>query len=97
MNAAGHSKSDMSQEYTLVDLSAQERVIRAFQAEFWALSPRFKRLLKTPKIRQNKTICMKLYVKICWEKPVNSLEELGLNGGLEKIRTFDLFRVKEAL
>ena len=40
---------------------------------------------------------MKLYVKICWEKPVNSLEELGLNGGLEKIRTFDLFRVKEAL
>ncbi len=25
------------------------------------------------------------------------LNDFGLNGGLEKIRTFDLFRVKEAL
>jgi len=31
MNAAGHAKADMSQEYTLVDLSAQEKAVREFQ------------------------------------------------------------------
>jgi hypothetical protein len=38
MNAAGRSKSDMSQEYTLVDLGAQERAVRAFQSRIlgWA-------------------------------------------------------------
>jgi integrase len=31
MNAAGHTKADMSQEYTLTDLSEQERAVRAHQ------------------------------------------------------------------
>jgi hypothetical protein len=31
MNPAGHCKSDMSQEHTLIDLSAQEHAVRLFR------------------------------------------------------------------
>jgi integrase len=37
MNAAGHTKADMSQEYTLTDLREQERAIRSFQERILTL------------------------------------------------------------
>ena len=97
MNAAGHSKSDMNQEYTLVDLSAQERAVRTFQA----------RILNgpiSPAPDQNGASNGPEWAKFPENLPAevpeeirNLLKELSLNGGLEKTRTSDLFRVKEAL
>ena len=95
MNAAGHSKSDMNQEYTLVDLSAQERAVRAFQD----------RILSKP--QESKTADSSAVNGPEWAKFLSEphpeipdeirklLKELSLNGGLEMTRTSDLFRVKE--
>jgi len=97
MNAAGHSKSDMNQEYTLVDLSAQERAVRVFQD----------RILSTPtkaaadqNSASNGPEWAKFHENLPAEIPEevrNLLKQLSLNGGLEMTRTSDLFRVKEAL
>ena len=97
MNAAGHSKSDMNQEYTLVDLSAQERAVRIFQD----------RILSTPAkpaADQNSASNGPEWAKFPENLPAgipeeirNLLKELSLSGGLEMTRTSDLFRVKEAL
>jgi integrase len=53
MNAAGHAKSDMSQEYTLVDLSAQERAVRTFQQRILNTSSATPDLSKTTAMGQN--------------------------------------------
>ena len=97
MNAGGHSKADMSLEYTLSDLGEQERAIRAFQARILASadSPE-----PSQSVTSNKTEQDKLFEALSPEVPDEIrklLQGLSLNGGLEKTRTSDLFRVKEAL
>ena len=97
MNAAGHSKSDMNQEYTLVDLSAQERAVRTFQARILngPISP-----APDQNGASNGPEWAKFLNELQPEVPDeirNLLKVLSLNGGLEKTRTSDLFRVKEAL
>ena len=97
MNAAGHSKSDMSQEYTLVDLSAQERAINAFQDRILNKSGQ---PLADTSGASNGPEWAKFMSELNPEVPEeirNLLNGLSLNGGLEKTRTSDLFRVKEAL
>jgi hypothetical protein len=97
MNAAGHSKSDMSQEYTLVDLSAQERAINAFQDRI-LIKPEAS--TDVPNGASNGPEWAKFMAELHPDVPEeirNLLKGFSLNGGLEKTRTSDLFRVKEAL
>jgi integrase len=93
MNAAGHTKSDMSQEYTLVDLAQQERAIEAFQARILGPAP-------SQNDDSNKTEQAKLLESLHPELPEEIrilLKGLELNGGLAQTRTVDLYRVKVAL
>jgi hypothetical protein len=97
MNAGGHAKADMSLEYTLTDLTEQNHAIRAFQARILGNSSASE---DGQNGAGNKTEQDKLFdlpgLDIPDELP-KMVKELILDGGLEKTRTSDLFRVKEAL
>jgi len=97
MNAAGHSKSDMSQEYTLVDLSAQERAIRAFQMRILGSASVVKTASNAAAFETEQDTLAALARPEIPEEIRKLLENMDLNGGPVQTRTADLFRVKEAL
>ena len=98
MNAAGHTKPDMSQEYTLSDHAEQERAVRAFQ----------ERILG-PSAQRNAVWSGGLNLTGIgpeWAKLLEGSDErlaeilnqiLRLDGGPVATRTPDLYRVKVAL
>ncbi len=99
MNAAGHTKADMSQEYTLTDLSEQERAVRAHQE-------RILRELCRPTTSDAAAPSNSTLIGPEWAKLVEGSDErlaeilnqiLHLSGGPVATRTPDLYRVKVAL
>ncbi len=97
MKAAGHTKADMSQEYILSDLGELDRAIVDHQHRILGAGKTVESV--TPVVANGpkwaKTIqCLLPEVP---EDVRKLLEGLIENGGLEKTRTSDLFRVKEAL
>jgi hypothetical protein len=99
MNLAGHTKADMSQEYTLVDHSEQERAVRAFQERI--LGPHIHDAT-VGELREPRSAA----IGPEWAKSIEGSDErlaeiiaqiLSLGGGPDRTRICDLYRVKVAL
>jgi integrase len=99
MNLAGHTKADMSQEYTLVDHSEQERAVRAFQERI--LGPHIHDAT-VGELREPRSAT----IGPEWAKWIEGSDErlaeivaqiLSLDGGPGRTRICDLYRVKVAL
>ena len=104
MNAAGHTKADMSQEYTLSDLAKQEHAVRVHQDQILGS--------RTPNLPSLETALTDLINRNSagigpeWATffasqsdsiPALAKEILELGGGPERTRISDLYRVKVAL
>jgi len=97
MSAAGHTKADMSQEYTLADHTVQERAVRAHQDRILG---KFSSAAESTENRNADSI------GLLWATLTEGLDDelkaiineiLSLSGGPVQTRTADLYRVKVAL
>ena len=97
MNVAGHSKADMSQEYTLNDLEEQERAVRAFQERILLPSTVAKTDTNGAAFKIEQAKFLEAGEADIPEELRKLSTDSALSGGPERTRISDLYRVKVAL